>query len=204
MAIQREFVLRYRAVGHVRFQIPTRVCLPVTALKLTQGITAISGVTRVRLYASQGKLSIRFNETQCSLAVLAKALAQLLTTLERPDNVVEKTIPKTKLLMQVGNKLKSLKASQWLKAKYGDAKETVQAAKVITQLSMKKPNGLIQHPEKIVVNFLNDLLVLYLIKRHWKQVVSLWLPNPLKYRYEWLTVFYLSYLLVRSRNPSRL
>jgi len=38
--------------------------------------------------------------------------------------------------------------------KFGDAKETVQAAKVITRLGMKKPTAFMKDPEKAIIDFL--------------------------------------------------
>ncbi|MCX7087533.1 MAG: hypothetical protein NTV00_05680 [Methylococcales bacterium] len=205
MAIQKEFVVRYRAVGHVRFQVPAHVCTPSVAAAIEKGIAAIAGVSSVRCFSPQRKLSIRFDERVCSFKQLATQMVALLAMLERQGGLVEKVTPTSvlspQLLAKVGDRFKNLKASRWVKGKYSDAKETVQAAKVITKLGMKRPGNFVQDPEKAVIDFLNDILVLYLIKMHWKHVVKLWLPNPFKYRYEWLTVFYLFYLLMRSRKP---
>jgi len=49
MSIQKEFVLRYRDDGHVRFQIPARICHVDAAKAVTDGISGIDGVYRVNL-----------------------------------------------------------------------------------------------------------------------------------------------------------
>ncbi len=49
------------------------------------------------------------------------------------------------------------------------AKETVQAAKVLTKLGLKKPKAFLKDPEKSIIDFLNDILVLFLIKLHWEK-----------------------------------
>ena len=83
MSIQKEFVLRYREDGHVRFQIPTRICNVDVAKAVTDGISGIDGVYRVKLYRSQQKLSIRFNEPVCDFKSLARLLFDLLADLEQ-------------------------------------------------------------------------------------------------------------------------
>jgi len=97
-------------------------------------------------------------------------------------------------------KLGDMKTTRWVKQKFGDAKETVQAAKVITKLGMKKPTAFMQDPEKAVIDFLNDILVIFLIRLHWDNITQHWLLKPLKHRYEWMALFYMFFLLVRSRR----
>jgi hypothetical protein len=54
--------------------------------------------------------------------------------------------------------------------------------------------------EQAIINFLNDLLAFYLIRVHWDLITQRWLREPLKFRYAWLTIFYLVFLLVRYRK----
>jgi hypothetical protein len=207
MTIQKEFIVRYRSTGHVRFQVPARVCAEPVATLMTAAFASLAGVYRVQLFKQHGKLSIRFDETVCSFQHLATQVAAALATLEQQGHLPGKASLKpesgAELLLQVGHKVKNSKLSRWVKGKVSDAQETVQAAKIITKLGMKRPKGFINDPEKTFITFLNDIVVLYLLKTHWKQVIQLWIPNPLKYRYEWLTVFYLFYLLLRSRKASQ-
>jgi hypothetical protein len=51
-----------------------------------------------------------------------------------------------------------------------------------------------------MIDFFNDILVLFLIKLHWTNITQQWLLKPLKYRYEWMALFYMFFLLVRSRK----
>jgi len=204
MSIQKEFVLRYRIDGHIRFQIPARVCDATIAKAITEGVSAIDGVYRVTLYRKQQKLSIRFQESVCDFTSLARQLFQLLADLEKTGAFEQKQIAETGRLAEwkerVKAKLHSFKATRWAKEKYGDAKETVQAAKIITKLGMKKPKSFINDPEKAMIDFFNDILVLFLIKLHWTEITQKWLLKPLKYRYEWMALFYMFFLLVRSRK----
>jgi len=201
MSIQREFVLRYRVDGHVRFQIPAQICNVDAAKALTDGISGIDGVNRVNLYRSQQKLSIRFEESVCDFKSLARQLFDLLADLEKKGALKPKPVSKSALWKEKAkSRLGDFKATRWAKEKFGDAKETVQAAKVITKLGMKKPKAFMKDPEKAIIDFLNDILVLFLIRLHWNDITQNWLVKPLKYRYEWMALFYMFFLLVRSRK----
>lgn len=201
MSIQKEFVLRYNLDGHVRFEIPARICNVDVAKAVTDGISGIDGVYRVNLYRGQQKLSIRFNETVCDFNALARQLFDLLSDLETKGALKPKPVSTSARWKEKAKaKIDNFKVTRWAKEKFGAAKETVQAAKVITRMSMKKPNAFMQDPEKAVISFLNDILVLFLIKLHWNDITQNWLLKPLKYRYEWMALFYLFFLLVRSRK----
>jgi hypothetical protein len=201
MSIQKEFVLRYRVEGHVRFQLPTQICHVDVAKAVTDGISAIDGVFRVNLYRSQQKLSIRFDEAVCDFKSLARQLFQLLTELEENGGLDPKPVSKSVLWKEKAKaKFDGYKVTRWAKEKFGDAKETVQAAKVITRLGMKKPKAFIKDPEKAIIDFFNDILVLFLVKLHWTNITQHWLVKPFKHRYEWMALFYMFFLLVRSRK----
>jgi hypothetical protein len=201
MSIQKEFVLRYRVDGHVRFQIPAQICNVDVAKAITDGISGIDGVYRVNLYRSQQKLSIRFEESVCDFKSLARQLFYLLADLQTKGELKPKPVSKSALWKEKAkSRLDDFKATRWAKEKFSDAKETVQAAKVITRLGMKKPKAFMKDPEKAVIDFLNDILVLFLIKLHWNDITQNWLVKPLKYRYEWMALFYMFFLLVRSRK----
>ena len=201
MSIQKEFVLRYREDGHVRFQIPAQICNVDAAKAVTDGISDIDGVYRVNLYRNQQKLAIRFQESVCDFKSLAKQLFDLLADLEARGALKPKPVSKSALWKEKAkSKLDDFKATRWVKEKFGDAKETVQAAKIITRLGMKKPKAFMKDPEKAVIDFFNDILVLFLIRLHWNDITQHWLLKPLKHRYEWMALFYMFYLLVRSRK----
>jgi len=201
MSIQKEFVLRYRVDGHVRFQIPARICNVDVAKAVTDGISGIDGVYRVNLYRGQQKLSIRFEESVCDFKSLARQLFDLLAELEIKGALKPKPVSKSALWKEKAkSRLDDFKVTRWAKEKFGDAQETVQAAKVITRLGMKKPTAFMKDPEKAIIDFLNDILVLFLIKLHWNDITQNWLLKPLKYRYEWMALFYMFFLLVRSRK----
>ncbi len=201
MSIQKEFVLRYRADGHVRFQIPAGICHDDAVKAITDGISAIDGVYRVQLYRKQQKLAIRFQESVCDFKVLARQLFDLLSELETTGALRPKPVSTSALWKEKAKStLDGFKVTRWAKEKFGEAQETVQAAKVITRLGMKKPKAFMKDPEKAAIDFFNDILVLFLIKLHWNDITQHWLIKPLKHRYEWMALFYMFFLLVRSRK----
>lgn len=201
MSIQQAFILRYRAEGHIRFQVPKDICQEPLANALTNGLLALDGVYRVKLYRNQQKLSIRYQETVCDFQTLAKQLYALLNELKTTESATQKTASRFQAWREkTKDQLDNLKATRWAKAKYQDAQETVQAAKIIGKLGMKKPKAFIADPEKAAIDFFNDMLVIFLIKLHWDDITQKWLIKPFRHRYEWLALFYMFFLLVRSRR----
>jgi hypothetical protein len=207
MSIQKKFTVRYKSDGHVRFDIPEQICGKTSANIVTTRILDIEGVYKVTLFSKQKKLSIRFQEVTCTFNQLATQLFHLLSALEQKGLLLPPAIKdistsqKKPSRNNLKSKFKNLKATQWVSEKYGDAKETMQAAKTITKLGLKKPKLFTQDPEKAIIDFLNDILVLYLIKLHWTRITQEWIPKPWLFRYQWTAVFYLFYLLIRSRKP---
>jgi hypothetical protein len=203
MAIQKKFVLRYRDEDHLRFEIPVQFCDPAIANALTDKLLATEGIYRVKVYRSQKKLSIRYQETVCDFITLAKLLFQIIADLEKEAALIHqsKVIGKAKPKLRIGNKLKQSKITRWFSRKYDDTKETLQAAKILTKVGLKSQKNFFNDPEKTVIDFLNDILVLFLIRLHWDHITKEWIPKPIKYRYEWMAVFYMLFLLMRSRKP---
>jgi hypothetical protein len=202
MSIQKEFVIRYQHDGHVRFQVPPRVCEKAVAKFLTDKIADINGVYAVSLYRGQQKLAIRYQPAALDFKTLAKQLYQLLAELER-QRLFEQNVPVVAGKKRILDRFKQNRVSNWFGEKYLAAKETAQAAKILGKLSTSGPKALIKDPEKAIIDFLNDVLVLYLIKLHWTRITQQWLVRPLAYRYEWMAVFYLFFLLVRSRRKKQ-
>lgn len=200
MSIQREIFLRYRAEGHVRFQIPARLCDVHVANALTGKLSGIEGVYRVNLYRRQKKLSIRYHGTVCDFNELAKQLYQLIAELDKQGLLEPQAASEAKPKRRFRRKLWDLKVAKWANEKYVDVKETFQATRILAKRVSKKPSAFVKDPEKTIINFLNDILVLYLVKIHWHRITQHWILNPVRFRYEWAAVFYLVYLLVRSRK----
>ncbi len=200
MSIQRQFIVRHREDGYVRFQIPDVCVRADLAQALVDEIAHVDGVYRVQIFRNSHKLVIRFQETVCDFRELARRLYQIIGELaidKRFGRMMEVSGDKKPL----GQRLKNLKLSRWINEKYTAGRETVQAAKIIGRVGMKGSKALIRAPEKAIIDFLNDVLTLYLIKLHWNNITQEWIPRPFVHRYEWMATFYMFYLLIRSRRP---
>jgi hypothetical protein len=205
MSIQQEIILRYRSDGHVRFQLPALLCQKYTALNLQQAIEEIDGVYHAQIFRRRGKLAIHFSHQICSFGNLAKQLFEILEDLKKKGHLDNKNLnrdkPKQTFTQSLKGKIKNLRVSQWTKEKYTDTKDTAKAMGILAKLGIKNKSGILKDPEKTMVNFFNDVLVLYLIKTHWHLITQHWILKPFRNRYHWITIFYLMYLLVRSRMP---
>lgn len=198
MAIQKEFVLRHRSEGHVRFQIPECATQVQNAQLIAEKVADIKGVYTVRLFRRSRKMVIHYREQDCGFIDLAKQLFGILATLEQQGYFAEQD---QQAGWEFGSKLKNSRISRWLDDKMTAAKETVQAARIVGKVTTQGPRALIKDPEKAIIDFLNDILVLYLIKVHWARITQQWLVKPIAHRYEWMAMFYMFFLLVRSRRP---
>lgn len=206
MPIQSEILLRYRGPGHVRFQLPSRLCTGELVKRLLPALTQVEGVYQVRIHPKQRKLSIRYREEICPFLTLAKQLHTAIAGIEHaiPRPAAGKTAAATPAgISWLRTKLNTWKTTQWAKSKYQEGKETAQALRILSKRRAKIGAALLNDPEKAIIDFCNDILVLYLIKTHWPLITQQWLAKPFKHRYEWLSVFYMMYLLMRSRMPKK-
>ncbi len=72
---------------------------------------------------------------------------------------------------------------------------------IVVKRNIGGPLVFLKSKESLVLDFLTDVLVLYLVKVHWHLITQHWLRRPFRYRYQLLAVIYLIYLHVRSRKP---
>ena len=200
MSIQQEIILRHKSFGHVRFQIPECICSPDAATITSDAIANIDGVYRVNLFRNKKKLSIRYVEENLSFSELAEQLMTLLSELE-DKGIFKKQASSTNVSdIKASLKLSDWKSINWAKDKYTETKETAQAIGILTKFGLKKKPEILENPEKTLITFFNDVLVLFLIKTHWKLITKKWILSPMKYRYQWVTIFYLMYLFIRSKT----
>jgi len=203
MAIAKEIAIRYRAPGHVRFQLPAALCSSPTKEQLVTELRRIEGVYRVDLYPRQKKLSIRFIETICDFPALSQALYRLVGAAHIPAPVPSCCAESEPQTTGLSRRLPEIGPVRWLRSKWREGGETATAMGIVARQRIARPGSGAIIKESTVIEFLNDALVLYLIKLHWHMITQHWLRQPWRYRYEWLAVFYLIYLLVRSRRPKK-
>jgi hypothetical protein len=196
-----EVLVRHRASGYLRFQLPDILCQDDIAGYLEKGLHQLEGVRRVVVYPQQRKISIFYMDTVCDDHQVVRKLSQLIELLVQRQFVTPEGEPAQPSLRE------RIKARF---RRFGDWKTrftgwTGQAKRAQTLLNAQwKINPALRllgdNPEKAAFAFINDIVSIYLIKAHWDLIIGKWLKSPLKYRYEWLTVFYLVFLLVRSRK----
>lgn len=191
MSLKKQIILRYNSAGHVRFDLPGALCQePVRAL-IESALRGLEGIYRVSLSPANRKLSVRFDMAVCDVGAVARVLSRLI------DSGVAQT-ERVHAVMRA----RDSQAFRWLREKAQEVGETFSAMKIVAGRTMKNsPKLLSPDREKGIIEFLNDVLVLYLIKLHWHMITQHWLRQPLRYRYEWMAVFYMIFLLVRSRRP---
>jgi hypothetical protein len=200
MSIQKKIILRYRSAGHLRFELPPQLCTDTAAPLVEEAISRIDGVYRVTLYRRQRKLSIRFFDTVCEVPEVARQMHYIL------GEMAEKGLlkPGAKTIQHkkggIKEKLATSHPVAWFLEKYQEGKETVTAVKILAGKPIKNAPAFLQNPEKAAIEFCTDILTFYLIKTHWQRILHQWLPHPLKHRYEWLALSYLTFLWVRSRH----
>lgn len=197
--LAREIVVRYRGTGHVRFTVPAVLCAEPFATSVEESLLRQTGVYRVTLYRRQGKLSVFYDPHACELHDVARGLHGALETLGKLK--VQESVGAS-----MAQRLSAANPMPWFKARTERAKTKVEEwrfkAKLLKQIMAYHPQMQNVFSERAVTNFLNDLVIFYLIKVHWDMITQKWLKQPFKYRNAWLTSFYLVFLLVRYRKQA--
>ena len=204
MSIAQHVLLRYQADGHLRFDIPAELCEPNAAAALIDGLSAEEGIYRVDLQPRARKLSIRYLDTVCRFADVARRLHALIGSL--PQSPGRSTA--RQLVPRPGGRelaIASVPATHrlrlWLAEKLQEARETLTAMNILIRRSLGSASAAVSHQPRWIKEFMNDLLMLYLIKLHWHHIITEWLPRPWTHRYEWAATIYLIYLSVQARLP---
>lgn len=197
-ALMREVRVRHRAPGHVRFDLPAALCVPGAAEMLERALRRVEGVYRVTLFAGMGKLSIRWAEEVCTLAQVVRALSGAVEAVADGAIAAPEAAPQGLV-----ERIKASGPVARLRERYRDLKAK---AVVLNQIMAIKTGGKVAMPfdaKDWALHFANDLVVYYLIRTHWDRIMRQWLPQPWTYRYQWATVVYLVFLLVRFRKARK-
>lgn len=193
----QEVVVRHRGPGHVRFDLPAALLTADAVAALESGLRRIDGVYRVFLFPGQGKLSIRWAEEVCSVADIARVLAALVGRIAEGGPALAR--PRPGLLQRL---IQAPPVAR-LRARYDDLRAK---GEVLSKLMALKSGGKAALPfdaKDWFIHFANDLVVFYLIRLHWDRIIGQWLPRPWTFRYQWMTVVYLVFLLVRFRKAKK-
>jgi hypothetical protein len=183
-ALSRAILVRHKEPGHLRLELPPRLTDPAAQAHLDAGLRERSGIYRVGFEPEGRRLSIHFEPGQCTLADVGRQLRGLLDTLPPESSPASSPapapLPGAELLGQ---------ARKWA--------ERFMGGSIQSRLDPIMKGAL---TEKASINFLNDVLMFYLVKVHWDLITKRWMKEPLKHADAWLTTFYLIFLLVRYRK----
>lgn len=187
--------VRHRAPGHIRFDLPESLCSEGAVRHLEAGLMAVDGIYRATVFPGFRKLSIRWTEEVCTLATVVKRLADLVDGVavgvpaSSSSSLVER-FKRAKPVAAMRERVLDLKAK-------GDLLAGLMAVK----MGRKSPVAF--EAKDWFVHFANDLVVFYLVRLHWHRIIGQWMPNPWAFRYQWLAVIYLTFLLVRHRKAKK-
>lgn len=184
-SLSRAIAVRHKEPGHLRLELPPRLLDPAAREHLDAGLRERLGVYRVSFEAGERRMSIRYEPHQCSQQDVARQLRSLLDSLppESPAAATAATaapLPGAKLIGDAG---------KWADRFLGGT--------IKSRLDPVMKGAL---TEKATLNFLNDVLMFYLIKVHWDLITKRWMKDPVKHADAWLTTFYLIFLLIRFRK----
>lgn len=187
-ALSRAIVVRHKEAGHLRLELPARLLDPAARAHLDTGLRERLGVYRVSFEAGERRMSIRYDPQQCSQQDVARQLRGLLDTLppQSPAAAAPAAtapLPGAKLIGDAG---------KWADRFLGGT--------IKSRLEPVMKGAL---TEKASINFINDVLMFYLIKIHWDLITKRWMKEPLKHADAWLTTFYLIFLLIRYRKSAK-
>lgn len=210
-SLERQILLRHRSEGHVRFSLPPALCTDAAMQLIRRRLLDLDGVYRVDCFPNAHKLAIRYQSVACSLGAVARRLREAVheaVASGAPGGAAP--VPPQTQPTRAAPLRRGVDAVRWLQAKGGALRERAHEwrakaigfthyAKARAESDSRLPKGL---DERTVINFLNDIAALYLVKIHWDLITKRWTQAPFTYRYEWLTVFYLVFLLVRSRKQA--
>lgn len=201
-ALWQAMRVRHRTPGHVRFDLPEPLRSPEAAAVLAGGLEAIDGVYRVTVFRGAGKLSVRWFEDACTLSDIARVLAGLVGEAVDLDSLPPAGDEPGKAEERGGwlARLKQAAPVRAVRARYDDLRAKAEVLGKIVAIKTGKPAPSGGDVQEWIIHFLNDLVAFYLIRQHWDRIIGQWLPRPWTFRYQWLTVFYLTFLLVRYRK----
>lgn len=211
--MERRILLRHRAPGHVRFEVPQNLCETHCSAAIRRSLISLPGVYRVEFYGAQCKLSVRYDETACTLREIGLRLRQALQDAAR-SGLFERAAPVQTHPAAARQAVEAARPrsrpGEWLRRKGESLRQKAQElrfkARVVKEVAKVKaetdPALRLFMNEKAIIGFLNDLTAFYLVKIHWDLITKHWIRAPFAHRYHWMAVFYLVFLLVRSRRQT--
>ena len=209
-SLSRQIFVLHKSTGHVRFALPAALANPGSAAVIEAALLRIPGVRLVQFDPGSAKLGIHYDPIACSLRQLALILNGSLeaAAAAQPAAASARTAA---IGDEFGRQLaQGLKKAEALARQFLHTVQSQLAPKAAPESAPKAATGKLTplrrafNPallnEKTVVNFANDIVAFYLIRVHWNLITQYWIKAPLQHANAWLTVFYLTFLLVRYRK----
>jgi len=207
--VSRQILVLHKSAGHVRFALPATLANPGSAAVIEAALLRIPGVRLVRIDVGTGKMGVHYDPIACSLRQLALVLKGSLEEATAAARPAASAAPSAAGVGAIGRQLaQGMKQAEALARRLVQGVETrlaprqTAAASVapgkLTPLRRAFNPSLLN--EKAVINFANDIVAFYLIRVHWNLITQQWIKAPLQHGSAWLTVFYLTFLLVRYRK----
>lgn len=197
----RRFILRLREPGHLRFDLPVELCEGPRAGMLAAALMRRDGIYRVLTFVRSGKLSIRYDTVVLTEGQVFKILAAEVAALPAKAKAVAPAAESSGL-RGIGERLQNLPMARWGQEKLRQGRLAAGAVQQLARLKSGKSAPLPFDAKEWGIHFINDLVAFYLIRVHWTRITQQWLPNPLAFRYQWLTIIYLTFILVRYRKAA--
>jgi copper chaperone CopZ len=207
--VSRQILVLHKSAGHVRFALPATLANPGSAAVIEAALLRIPGVRLVQIDVDTGKMGVHYDPIACSLRQLALVLKGSLDAAAAAAQPAASGKPATSGVGEIGRQF-----AQGVRQAESLARRFVQ--RVEAQLAPRQPAAASETPGKLaplrrafnpsllnersVVNFANDIVAFYLIRVHWNLITQHWIKAPLQHGNAWLTVFYLTFLLVRYRK----
>ena len=210
-SLSRQIFVLHKSEGHVRFALPAALANPGSASIIEAALLRIPGVRLVQLDPGSAKLGIHYDPVACNLRQLALILNGSLEAAAAAAQPAAAGARTASVGDEFGRQLaQGIKKAEALARQFlhtiqsqlappaGPAPAPKAATGKLTPLRRAFNPSLLN--EKTVVNFANDIVAFYLIRVHWNLITQHWIKAPLQNANAWLTVFYLTFLLVRYRK----
>lgn len=185
-SLARQIVVRHKEAGHLRLELPPELFGPAARAHIEAGLRQRTGVYRVGFEPDGRRLSIWFESQQCSLSDVARELRGLLDRLPAETVVpapLREPLAKARKAFErgaheVGGRVRRLLEKL--------RQPGAPAGSLQARLQPILKNAL---TEQATVNFLNDVLMFYLIKIHWDLITKRWMKDPVGHADAWLATF---------------
>jgi hypothetical protein len=199
--LARQILVRHRAPGFLRLEVPAALCAPAAVARIESGLLTLAGVQSAAVDVAWRRISVRFDEAQVAAPQVARHLFGLLDGL--PAEAPAEEAPAAVAPEAAGNDLYA-RAGNVFANFTAPLREAINRPQPPDSLAGKlQPLLASALTEKAITNFLNDLTAFYLVKVHWDLISKRWLKTPLAYSNAWMTTFYLVFLLIRYRKSNK-